>query len=149
MTASVFALVEPEWNIYRHSLRLLFMAQKRRLMLEKEMTELKAFYELTESLNKQLEDAMYDILKTCDDENVELTRDDAIRDIACCFENGEIGCSPASNSRFYQEAIANHAPYINQSFAEYVGKMNAIYKEYIAKIGVSDMKLDISLFDKT
>ena len=147
---SVFAIVEPRWDEYRQSLRLLFLAQKRRLMLENEMTELKAFYESTEDLNNQLEDAMYDILKACDDEeDVELTRGEAIRDIACYCGGGDFGCPPASNNQFYQEAIANHAPHINQSYAEYVEKMDSIYKEYLSKIGVSDMKLDISLFDKT
>lgn len=147
---SVFVMAQDEWRDYRKSLRTLFLAQNRRLMLQDELVELKAFYEQTEALNAEWEEAFYEMATSYEDSNDEkyLSRQEAILDIACY--DGTHHCRPPlSTSKWYIEAITSHAPILNSLFEEYIQTVEETYRNYLGKIGVSDVELDISLLEKT
>lgn len=147
---SVFVMAQDEWRDYRKSLRTLFLAQNRRLMLQDELVELKAFYEQTEALNAEWEEAFYAMMTSYEDGNDErsLSREDAILDLACY--DGTYHCRPPlSTEQWYLEAITTHAPILNSLFEKYIETVESTYKDYLGKIGVSDVELDISLLEKT
>lgn len=130
---SIFVMAQDEWRDYRKSLRTLFLAQNRRLMLQDELVELKAFYEQTEALNAEWEEAFYE-MATSYEENDEkcLLRQEAILDIACY--DGSHQCRPLlSTNQGYIEAITSHAPILNGLFLEYVDAAERIYRDYLGE----------------
>ena len=143
-------LCQQEWRDYRKSLRTLFLAQNRRLMLRDELVSLKSFYEKTEALNTIWEEAFYEMASSYEEGDNEkyLSREEAILDIAC-YQDSYHSRTPFSTNEWYIEAITHHAPVLNTLFQEYFMTVENMYREYLEKIGVSDMKLDISLLEKT
>lgn len=147
---SVFVLAQDEWKTYRKSLRTLFLAQNRRLMLQDELVELKTFYEKTEALNAEWEEAFYEMATSYEegDDEKYLSREEAILDIAC-YDGSQHCRPPFSTNQWYIEAVASHAPLLNPLFEEYIHLTENTYRTYLEKIGVSKVEMDISLFEKT
>lgn len=147
---SIFVLAQNEWRDYRKALRTLFLAQNRRLMLQDELVGLKAYYEKTEALNTEWEDAFYEMMTSYEDGDADkcLSREDAILDIACC-DGTQHYRPPLTSDEVYVETVERYALILNPLFEEYIQMVESTYRDYLGKIGVSDMELDISLLEKT
>ena len=147
---SVFVLDTAVWKEYRKALRTLFCAQNRRLMLKDELEEIGAFYKQTEELNTQYGETLHALMMAYESGNADsyLSRDDAMRDIAC-YAAARFAGSYMASDKWYMEALAENAPVLNTQFIDYIQTVENIYGSYLSKIGVSDIGLGISLLEKT